>query len=301
MTSRTSRRTGWLATLMTAIAACGATVESQHTFTMDYSASAAPNAGWPAGSSTGAYEDRSTFSVTRLDAGGPSGQPAYQMRLDHDGAARSFGGQFNWGWRAILEPQPTYGSTQYYRWRMKVDATTNYRCRDWEDGSSANCIDKVLIVNDGCKAESCRPILSLESDARSSSYILRIQKDGGADLADTPSYREGAWLDVQLRITWSSSEGARDGGYALWVNANAQGKPTAERKRIVVNAGSAPGYTRFGSFMNHGVAADGVYAWTHSDFRTSPTFDAAWHAGGKAAGLPSLPSASGGQYAPAQE
>jgi hypothetical protein len=253
---------------------------AQHAFTMDYSSGASPNAGW----GTGAYTDQSTFTVTRLATGGPSGQAAYRMTIDYDGGAANFGGQFNYGWRDTLASpsQPTYGATQYYRWRMKVDSGTNYQCRDWADGAApVNCIDKMLLVNDGCTSDPCRPILTMESDYAAGTYVLIIQKDGG-DEGTTPSYQEGVWIDVQLRITWSSALGVANGSYALWIDNNSAGSPTVSVPGIIINASNNPGYTRFGSFQNHGVSAAGTFAWTHADFRTGPSFDSAWDGAGGA-------------------
>lgn len=252
---------------------------AQHAFTMDYSAEAAPDAGWGTGA---AYADRSTFTITRLAGGGPAGQDAYRMTLDYDAGASSFGGQFNWGWRAVLSnpSQPGNGDSQFYRWRMKMDAATNYRCRDWEDGSEpVNCINKILLINDGCGTSACRPIMTVESDRTAGNYQLVMQKDGGADQAKTPFYEEGVWIDVQLEVRWSSTNGAADGYYKLWIDNDTYASPTASATGIQLNVSDNPGYTRFGSYMNHGVASDGTYAWTHADFETGPTFDASWDAG----------------------
>lgn len=275
----------WLTGLLVLLVV--STAQAQHAFEMDYSAAASPDAGWGSGA---AYDDRSTFTITHVPGGGPSGQDAYLMQLDYDASASSFGGQFNWGWRGVLSnpSQPTWGDSQFYRWRMKMDAGTNYRCRDWEDGSEpVNCINKILLINDGCGISACRPIVTVESDLTAGNYQLIVQKDGGVDQAETPFYEEGVWIDVQLEVRWSSTNGAADGYYKLWIDNDTYASPTAQRTNIVINVSDNPGYTRFGSYMNHGVASTGVYKWLHADFATSPAFDADFHEGsGEGSGAP---------------
>lgn len=268
------------ALLLTSFAlACSATPAfAQVFFRMDYSAAAEPNGGWEA------IAPDSRFQRLRVPGGGPSGQDAYELRqISVPGMADS-GGQFNWGWRANIEPSdPPTGSRRYYRWRMWFSPTTNFRALDWDNGAAGNLTNKLLIVGQGCGSNRCRVILNHNGERSDASVSFRLQIDGGADAVDTPSYQRGQWLHVQVELDASSSGSTADGGYKMWVNNNDYSRPSAQRTGIVLNASNWR-YVWLGAFMNDGLASDGIHVWRQTDFQAATSFDNAWASGGSGGG-----------------
>ena len=242
-------------------------------FRADYSQAAYPDLGW--GGNESKYLDK-RFTRTYLPAGGPKGQPAVRLAMQHCPDCSYAGGQFNWGWNKNITPDdPAPGTSRFYRWRMRFVPESNHRGIGWDDGVAGGLQNKLLIVGQGCD-EDCRFILSYQTGGHSRDVRnFRIQKDGGADLADTQSYPNGQWLHVQVELVVGADARGAGGAYRLWINSNAQASPSAQRKNIRLR-GANHKYVWFGAFMNDGLAAGGVHAWDHTEFEVGTTLNPAW-------------------------
>jgi hypothetical protein len=154
---------------------------------------------------------------------------------------------------------------------MKMDG--NHRGGGWGGGGSgsASMTNKLLIVGQSC-GNNCRFILTYQTDS-AGIRNFRIQKDGGADLADTGSYANGVWLNVQIELIRSAS--STGGGYRIWVNNKVQSSPTAQRTGIALTNANH-GYVWFGGFMNDGLATGGTHSYDHSAFEIGSAFDPNW-------------------------
>ena len=248
-------------------------VSAQVFFRMDFDAGSAPNAGWTATSTS------ATHNRIHIPAGGPDGDDAYELVQRVTGASSPFfGGEFYWGWTGMIEPQnPAQGARRYYRFRMRFSPNTNFRGLD-TGGSPTTLINKVLLVGDGCGRSDCRVILNYRGLDNFRQAYLQLQIDGGASPATTPAVNIGEWLTVQVELISSSSSSSANGGYKIWVNNNNYGSPTAQRTGIVLNPVNWR-YVMLGSYVNNGLASNGVHTIRYSGFEAATTFDAGYFRG----------------------
>lgn len=260
--------------------------QAQIIWRMDYSAGAAPNAGWAA-EPTGL-----THTRTRIAGAGPQGQDVYELRQLPCLTCSSWGGQYNWGWRDVIEPHPPQGARRFYRWRMRFTPDSNFLAISGGDGLAANLQNKLLIIGQGCTTGRCRFILSYRGDsaARRVQYF-RIQIDGGEDDAETTAFNRGEWLNVQIELDASSSLSSADGGYKIWINNDNYAQPNAQRSAIQFDSQNW-GFAWFGGFNNDGLLAGGVHAWQNTDFQVASSFNAGWNTTGPAAPRPLPPTAA---------
>jgi len=233
---------------------------SEHiVFRATYTQASYPNLGW------GSAEPLTTWTRAFLSGGGPSGQHAVRF-AGVSGAA----GQANWGNRAGVNHDVPANGSRFYRWRMRMAG--NHCGGGWGGGGTqcSTMTNKLLIVGQGC-GSNCRFILTYETHA-AGIHHFRIQKDGGADLADTGPFPNGQWLAVQVEIVTSTGT---SGGYKIWVNNGTYGSPNAVRTGIrQTNAGHS--FTWFGGFMNDGLANAGTHSFDHTDFEISTAFNPNW-------------------------
>jgi hypothetical protein len=222
-----------------------------------------PDAGF--GSAEGKYLG-THFTRELLPKGGPQGQAAVRLT-----ALPNQTGQFNWGNRGNIVPADAVdGESRFYRFRMRLNG--NNRGVDWNSGAGpATMQNKLLIIGQGCGRE-CRVILTYQAD-QGGIRNFRVQMDGGGDPADTGSYKNGMWLDVQLEVVTSDR---KKGIYRLWVNSNKQTSPTAESRNIPLE-GRNHKYVWLGGFMNDGLMAGGSHTLDLADFEIGTAFDPAWH------------------------
>jgi hypothetical protein len=242
-------------------------------FAMDYSAAAAPNAGWGY-----AVPEASTWRRTRLESGGPNGRSAYRITEQYANAAMN-GGDFYYGWRDsnLLQLQPA-GQSRFYRIRWKFSADTNFNGRDQGDGTPlAMHRNKLLIVGDATSIRNARVIPAFQGNPYTRSWNMVISKDGGDDLVTTREYTTlGVWHDIQIEIKYSSATGVLDGYYKVWIDNNNYSSPTIQRVGIVVNRPPDSNSLVFG-YMNNGLVSGAVYEFEHADFQIAATFDPAWN------------------------
>ena len=240
-------------------------------FAMDYSAAAAPNAGWP--SST---PESATWRRTRLEGGGPNGQNAYRITEQYANVAMN-GGDFYYGWGAanLLALQPL-GQSRFYRIRWKFSANTNFNARDQTDGTAgAIHRNKLIIIGDGTSIRNARVIPAFQGMPATRSWNLVIGKDGGDDQVTSRDYTTlGVWHDMQFEVRYSTASGVADGYYKVWIDSNNYAAPTLQRVGIVVNRPNSNALT-FG-YMNNGIASGSTYEFEHADFQIASSFDGAW-------------------------
>jgi len=250
-------------------------------FRMDYSSTAAPSGGWP-----GTVGSAATHTTTRVEAGGPQGEGAYDMVQRYTGpSVRYYGGEYDWGWNGNLEASdPAPGARRFYRWRMRFTPETNFRGVYSNDGSPTTLTNKILIIGDGC-GDRCRVIVSYRGaeGVRQARY-MRVAIDGGEDPADAPAISVGAWVNVQLEIIASTGSNP-NGGYKLWINSNDYNRPTAQRTGILLQP-LRWRYVFFGAYNNNGLQSDGIHAYRHTGFEAATAFDSSWHRGST---LPATP------------
>ncbi|WP_291982187.1 hypothetical protein [Luteitalea sp.] len=258
-------------------------VSAQVFFNTDYSAAAAPAAGWP----NGAVPTTATHDRVRVAEAGPQGEDVYELNQRHTGSAASgFGGEFYWGWNGNIEPSdPPQGARRFYRWRMRFSPQTNFRGLQWQDGSPTTLTNKILMVGDGCGRNNCRVIVSYRGTGGQTAS-LTVAIDGGASPTPGVILPVGQWLDVQVEADSATTTSSRDGAFKLWINSNDYARPTAQITGIQLNPVNWR-YVFFGAYNNNGLASNGVHSFRQAGFQASTTFDANWS---RAATLPSTPN-----------
>lgn len=228
-------------------------------------------AGWQLARPTNA-EWRKTF----VPGGGPNGEAIWRVELlyGNSGENGTNGGQFNLGWHGQQLPVHAYGSKLYISFWMRFTTASNFRCRAWDNGGNGdNCKDKMLIVDgDGCSPGNCRFIMTAETERADQTYKLRLQKDGGAHLVDSPTMQRGTWYLVVIALDYSTAQNRADGGYRLYLNQPNEATPTVRMANIPLNVGSDNRYLRWGGFMNHGVENGGTWVWEHFGFQVTTSF-----------------------------
>lgn len=241
-------------------------------FRMDYSAGAAPLAGW-----SGTRGPGPDAAVSRQVGIGPAGEDGYLHTLSHIGP--NAGDQY-WGWNRTFTGAPfAYGDRVYLRWRQRWRPGAN--CRAYEQGGtgllSGIWRNKILIVNDASSSATSRFIIQVECTRSPLQYYWRLQKGGGVDFTSTPNFPVNSdWMDVQVEMQYSSAAGATNGAYRIWINNNVQGAPTAQRTGILLHADATPGNVAFGYYYNNAVFSDGNVGWEHIGFEIDDDFDPAW-------------------------
>ena len=257
-----------------ACVASAAPASAQVIFAMDYGSAAAPEAGWTAVPPT------AHFTRTRIPGGGPNGQDAVRARPAPHPGGNDYGGQFYWGWRDHIEASdPSQGSRRYYRWRMWFSPNTNFRGLAWSDGHASNMTNKLLMIGDNCGSR-CRFILTYKGEQNAGQVqSFRLQLDGGVDLADTPPFPIGQWLNIQIELQSGSSSSSSDGSYKIWINNNNYSSPTAQRTGIVLRPTNWR-WVFLGAYMNDGLASNGVHTYRQTDFQVATSFNANWASGG---------------------
>lgn len=252
-------------------------------FNMDYSAGAAPVAGWG-----GAVPTSATHTRTRIPGGGPQGDDVYELTQLYTGSAvQGYGGEFYWGWNGNIEAQnPAQGARRFYRWRLRFSPTTNFR-GIYLDGSQTTLTNKILMVGDGCGRNTCRVIVSYRGgdNGRQASF-LRVALDGGEVPADTPPLNVGEWIDIQIELDSSSSTSSSDGAFKIWINNNDYSRPTAQRTGIQLNPVNWR-YVSLGAYENNGLQSGGVHSFRIAGFQAATSFDSAWS---RASTLPGTPN-----------
>jgi hypothetical protein len=239
------------------------------TFSMNYSASAVPLAGWPVLADLSGNQGV-RFTQQRVAGACSNGGDAYRLTQLSAPNASSFGGQYNWGWRGDTESSaaPT-GVPRYYRFRLKFSPNTNFHGLDWSSGGSTGQQNKFLILG----FNSGRLIMTTRA-SRNAGFIFTVGIDGGGNEIESPSYAVGQWLNVQLKVV-------RGQGYALYVGTANNNESTPTVQRMGINVGAANwNNTWLGAFMNDGMASDGVYSYDICDFQIASTFNAQWNGGG---------------------
>jgi hypothetical protein len=99
----------------------------------------------------------------------------------------------------------------------------------------------------------------------------------------------GQWLDIQIELISSSTTSSGNGGYKIWINNNDYNNPTAQRSGFQLNTTNWR-LVGFGYFANHGLAADGIHKWTHSNFQVASAFASNWHGGSQQTQAPQAPT-----------
>ena len=196
-------------------------------------------------------------------------------------AAVAPGGDFDMGWgRDFGAVAPfVYGDRVYFRWRYRFSAGTNGRYyTQFPDTFLASLGNtKMVLLNQGSSSVTSRVILDLQINNDPFNHQWGIQKGGGTDPDDTGTFPvDTTWRGVQLCVRYSSSIGATDGGYDVWVANATEGSPDATVSGIVVNADANPGNVRFHAYQNQGLYSDGVFAMDTVGFAISETFTAGW-------------------------
>ncbi len=252
-------------------------------FNMDYSAPAAPTAGWP----NGAVPTTATHDRVRVPGGGPNGEDAYDLTQRYAPNEQGYGGEFYWGWNGDIEASdPPQGARRFYRMRMRFSPSSNFR-GIFRDGTPTTQTNKVLMVGDGCGRNSCRVIVSYRGgDNGRQVEFLRVALDGGEVPADTPPLSVGQWLDIQIELDSSTTTSSSDGAFKIWINNNDYSRPTAQRTGIQLNPVRWR-YTFLGAYNNNGLASDGVHSFRQTGFQAATTFDANWS---RQTTLPSSPN-----------
>lgn len=245
-------------------------------FSMDYSASADPNAGWTAESTS-----LGPFTRTRVASGGPAGQDAYDLAQYYSPTFRPefFGGQFRWGWAGNVETSdPARGVARFYRFRLRFSATTNFRGIDWGDGTSPSSMtNKLLMVGDGGAESRCRVIVEYRGVPDAGNLLrLRINIDGGVDAVDTGPWPLNTWLNVQIEAKSSTNMSTPDGYFRMWVNNNSYASPSANRPTITLSQANWR-FVRLGAYASNGLMADGVHTIRLADFQAAESFDSGWN------------------------
>ena len=241
-------------------------------FEMDYSAATAPIGGW-----NGIRPDNADHTMTRVAGIGPTGQDGYRLVMDHTGP---MGGDNYWGHGRVFTGAPfAYGDRVYFRWRFRWRPGTD--CRAYEQGGtgllSAIYRNKILIVNDASSSATSRFIMQVECNRNPLNYYWRLQKGGGVDPAQTPTYAVSTnWVDVQVELQYSSAAGVADGAYRIWIDNNSRAAPSAQVTGILLHADVSPGYVQFGAYFNNGVYPGGIIAWEHTNFQIGDDFDIGW-------------------------
>lgn len=164
---------------------------------------------------------------------------------------------------------------------MYLDATSNFQCTDWSDGTARDTWSNKLLINQNGAAQ--RPIPHHGADGAVGLGYFQVGLDGGDPQQETGySYALGTWHSLQYQVRYSSSLDAADGLMRLWINSDVEASPTIAISGTVINpvlSGDGSRHWMFGSFNNHGLRSGGVIKWRHAAFEIGDTFDANWHGG----------------------
>ncbi|MCC6952607.1 MAG: hypothetical protein IT290_00665 [Deltaproteobacteria bacterium] len=262
-----------------------ALVSAQVYFRMDYSAAAAPGAGW-----SGVVPVAYTHDRQRIAGSGPNGEDSYQLTQLYS-TAPGLGGEYYWGWNGYLEPSdPTQGSSRFFRWRLRFSPETNFRGVYSQDGRPTTLTNKLLMVGDGCGRNSCRAIISYRgADDGTRAEYLRIALDGGDNPADALSLPVGEWINIQIELDSSTTTSSSDGAFKIWVNNNNYAQPTAQRTGFQLNPVNWR-YVFLGAYNNNGLQQSGVHSFRQTGFEAARSFDSSWHSAGGTNPAPAAPT-----------
>jgi hypothetical protein len=207
-----------------------------------------------------------TFTIQRVSMGGPGGRDA--IDLLQTPLPNGPYGQYGWGHRHQI-PGFTGDMSRFFRWRMRMDPSNNYRALNWSPpGEPAHSSDKLVAMGESAG----RYITNIEAEV-DGNWRLVSNVDGGGDQCETALLDNGTWYSVQIEYRYGSSATVK-----IWIDSDDYTSPSAQTQATNRPAPENAGNFSFGAFNNVGLAADGVFAFRHADFRVATTFDSSWHA-----------------------
>jgi hypothetical protein len=249
-------------------------------FRKDYSVSAAPIANMGPSDN---YPVQPAFPghaiiEHRVDGWAP-GRNCYRLRFPRiSDVAR----EFTCGWEKVTTGLTTFGSEQYIRWRLRYTPETNFI-----SATPGTYYNKILVVHP--YVETSRMLLQtyINNNPAAPRYGFTMQMDGGGystsigDNHSTP-FAPGQVVNIQIRLRWSSAQGASNALYRVWFNNGVEASPTLQMSNIIINANSGPNASMnylLGSYLNHATGAGGIIEYDETDYEVGTAFDPNWHLG----------------------
>lgn len=199
--------------------------------------------------------------------GGPDGAPSFEQSQISSVGVDSYGGQYTWGHSIELPAWPN-NSSRFFRMRLRMDATNNYRAVNWNDGSVARSVNKFIHIG----IAPGRFILNIEGSAPgANTWGWSLQLDGGAHKVSRFGLVNDQWYDIQIELRYGSEAYAK-----LWIGDMTYGSPWLQTPLFTQNPPSSSGSTGVGYFNNNGLASDGIFKFRHSDLEVGTSFDPSW-------------------------
>lgn len=245
-------------------------------FVKDYSAGAAPGAGFDDGPNIQSPDE---LTIARVAGAGPSGEDITRYTFAHQPHPS---GQFGLGWGSQFEGAPfAYGDEAYLRFLYRINAGALFDFYDDEGGQSGVGRLKFIIVNDSGDGTTSRPILDIQMYRDTGSGQLtnwRLGIGGGVNAVQTPDAAlDSAWHAVQMRLRYSSAFGESDGGWDIWVDNDVEGSPDATVSGVPLYAdGVDNGLVKLGAYLNNGLRENGVLVLDEARFAIRDAFMPNW-------------------------
>jgi hypothetical protein len=229
----------------------------QTLFLMDLSAAGAVGelAGW------GAAQTEALITRTYNPTGGPTGGGAYDLAHVVGAAGDNY---YGWSNRTAANLVATAGQSRFYRLKYMWTAMS----------ASGNIVNKLLIPHDSQNGNNERAIYQTQID--STRILHGFQHDGGSSqITSTTAVILNTWIALQWEIRYSSTPGAANGYWKIWLNNSNYASPTLQQTIIQnVPSGSNNNLMRMG-YMNTGIS-NGAHAFRIGGFEVSDTFSSTW-------------------------
>lgn len=216
---------------------------------------------------------------SRAAGGGPGGRDAiFHHQVPNAGQPLTCG-QYDFGHSTTIPNYPA-GESRFVRLRLLVTANSNFRAQKGNAGRSV-----APRCDDGDESEAkflmmgSRPrvIVNLESQRDGDIYLETIfdgspvVNQGGA----VHAFKKGEWVSIQGEIRCGDAATAYQ---KWWINTDTYAAPSFSLTGFAASCTNNGANWRVGTFMNHGLEADGVFDFYHADYRIATTFDSGWHA-----------------------
>jgi hypothetical protein len=246
-------------------------------FTADYSTA---DGNWTVGAAELCKTDCPKKHIDSLAVGGGPGGRNALLHHQVPNVVLPFNcGQYDFG-RSVTIPDFGTGVSRFVRLRLLVTAGSNMKGQNGAAGRPGppRCEEGVYsqakFLMMGTRP---RVIVNLER-TRSGALYLETIWDGIPPVnagGSRHTFSKGQWVSIQGEIRYGEKGTAYQ---KWWINTDTYARPSfAMTGESVVDPHNGQSW-RVGTFMNHGLAADGVFDFYTADYRIASTFDPAWHA-----------------------
>jgi hypothetical protein len=237
-----------------------------------------------------------SYRYTRLPAASPSGSDAMRVTAIDAGDSGQVG--FGCAFNQSLEPSPPQGAVRYARWRLRFPSPINWTSNYPTPGANS-AGGKMFILGNSCERDPYMPtriILTNQATGvgRNTPHLMLAQNIGPQ--TGWLQVNANQWLNVQIRITSSTTATRSDGRLDLYINNNNQGSPTGSVTGVHIKtagwgrtAGCGDSFLLWGSGAFNVLATGGTYVQDMADFEYDDQFDPNWNIGGASGSGPAPP------------